>query len=483
MKKMGKRHYGGYVTVYLSMLLGILLPVYLLLLDTARTQTCRLEAECAADMALDSTFAEYSRALLERYDLFFIDCSYGSGVPSWHRTQLHIKDYLQHNFHPEKESGLKTVTLTGLDTDSVLLTQAALATDEGGEVLRRQAVSYEKEMTGAAAVESLWNWATSLGDARELGAGREKEKEGAYEQMEEYRYQRRKLDDEKWEEAVLSTPADSVDTLPPSGLLKTVMGSNRLSTRAIPADSLVSHRTQNQGTGFAEGQKAAEGLAAKAFFTAYILEHFGCYREEKEGAACDCQIEYILKGKSSDRENLEAVCRDLFLIRYGINMGCLLQDGAKMTEAEEVAAVAAVLIWQPEAAEAIKTAILFGWGYAESVQDLRILFNGDRLPFFKQAGNWQISLWELPLYKSRLDAYTPSEEGNTYRDYLTAFLLLEDQKKQNQAVMDMIEADIRLTDGNAGFRLDGCMESLTAQIEVTGIHGKHFSLERKYRYE
>ena len=127
----------GYITVYLSLIMGVLLSLILAVTEGARQNTIRMHIECCADMALDSALAEFHREMLEQYDLFFIDTAYGTGDPSFHRTEEHILDYMQKNLDPAEEFSVPgALDLTGLNAEGVSLLQAGVASDGGGEVLK-----------------------------------------------------------------------------------------------------------------------------------------------------------------------------------------------------------------------------------------------------------------------------------------------------------------------------------------------------------
>ena len=81
----------GYITVYLSLVTGILLSLLLTVMEGVRMHTIRTQTECVMDMAMDSALAEYHREMLEQYDLFFIDMSYGGRAPSFSNTEEHIR--------------------------------------------------------------------------------------------------------------------------------------------------------------------------------------------------------------------------------------------------------------------------------------------------------------------------------------------------------------------------------------------------------
>ena len=56
----------GYITVYLSLSLLIILSFIFTLIEGIRMQTIRFQTECVMDMGLNSIFAEYNRELLEQ---------------------------------------------------------------------------------------------------------------------------------------------------------------------------------------------------------------------------------------------------------------------------------------------------------------------------------------------------------------------------------------------------------------------------------
>ena len=86
--------YNAYLTVYLSLIFGIVLSLLFVLIEGAATGAVRMQAELVADLGIDSVFAEYNRALLNQYQLFFIDSSYGSKKwRNWHGGGAFVRLY------------------------------------------------------------------------------------------------------------------------------------------------------------------------------------------------------------------------------------------------------------------------------------------------------------------------------------------------------------------------------------------------------
>ena len=68
----------GYMTIYLALTLGVMISLCLALIEGCRYRGICLETECVMDIGMDSILAEYHRELFAQYNLFAVDCSYGT---------------------------------------------------------------------------------------------------------------------------------------------------------------------------------------------------------------------------------------------------------------------------------------------------------------------------------------------------------------------------------------------------------------------
>ena len=93
-------NYKGAVTIYLMLIFPLLCSLFIACIHSARYSMCRLETEKALELGLLSTFAEFNRELLERYDIFGIDTSYGTKNASYHYTEQHLLEYTKYNLNP-----------------------------------------------------------------------------------------------------------------------------------------------------------------------------------------------------------------------------------------------------------------------------------------------------------------------------------------------------------------------------------------------
>ena len=213
------------------------------------------------------------------------------------------------------------------------------------------------------------------------------------------------------------------------------------------------------------------------------MEKCGSFLVKKDKAVLKYQIEYLLAGKGSDLENLEEVVEDILRIREGINFTYLISDGGKVGEADALAWLVSALLLSPEIKEMVKVTILCAWTYAESVKDVRILLDGNKLPLLKTSVTWNTSLSELLMFTSNLDQYETSSTGMTYEDYLRFFLSIKSEQEILHRFMDICEMDIRVTDGNQFFQMDGCVSGIEATANVSSGYGNGYKITRTFTYE
>lgn len=470
----------GYITVYFALILGLIIVLTVTVIEGARRQTIRFETECVMDAAINSVFAEYSRAMLDRYGLLFIDDSYGE-TGNEANTKNHFLHYMNMNFDKD-ETGLLFKDITSIRADNAALSEISFASDGDGEVLAYQIVQYMKTKTGIALLdESQYNpfetdYEEKFNEYKEL---REELDEQINQYVEDYNASL-----PKGEEPVsISNPADVVEKEPNDGVLFYAFGDKQLSGKYVNTAEYISNRGYVNGYGLYDSQESPFGTAEEILYMTYLFDKLGYKCTERENSALDYQLEYLLEGENSDISNLRSVVRKIFCIRYVTNMAYLLTDGAKKEEAKVLAAVASVLLGSPEITEAVQYSILLAWGYAESAKDLRILFDGHKLSPVKTSADWNTSLAELLSFKSNLSNYHAPKNGILdYKAYLIGFLVLASDKSINMRLMDVMEMDIRLTAGNSRFRMDNQIYQMSVKANVSSKFGYGYSIKRNHSY-
>ena len=481
MKK--NREKDGYVTIYFSLSLLIMLSLIFTLIEGIRMQTIRFQTECVMDIGLSSIFAEYHRELWNQYDLFAIDTSYGYEQADEKRTESHLLQYMNMNYTAagqDRIPGYKD--LTAIHADNAMLSDVSYLSDGNGMVLKYQIVQYMKEKTGLSLVEEYIPKDYKANEQEYDGL--ETQKNSKFSLIDEILKDLNAQKEEDEEKVSISNPADQIESMRANSLVSfAVENSETLSCKQVPLYSYISHRNVREGAGLRSIQKLPDGVVEKVLFLQYMMDKCGYYHEKKETGGLSYQLEYLLYGNGSDIENLNDFANQVFKIRYVTNAAYLFTSSSKMAQAAELAAAVTTGIGSPQLYEAVKITILFAWCYAESVQDLRILFDGKQVALIKNDATWNIPFSELWMFSSSLDSYKSVENGMTYKDYLKSFLFVKEEKTIRMRLMDIMEMDIQQTIGNQNFKMDQCIYQLKANVNVSSAYGYGYSICREYSYD
>ena len=157
------KNLSAYLTVYVSLTLTVVTSFCLVLIEGVRQSTIRTEVECAMDVGLNSIFAEFNKELFNRYNLFYIDTSYGTSLPSYLKTQNHLDNYLRCNLsQPTYLQQFYILDFLKLDIESISISKVARATDNNGYNLRKNIMNAIKDDYGIVSIEMLADWYKSM---------------------------------------------------------------------------------------------------------------------------------------------------------------------------------------------------------------------------------------------------------------------------------------------------------------------------------
>ena len=371
--------------------------------------------------------------------------------------------------------------LLKLQLDSVEITGVSVASDDDGAVLRRQAVDVMLGKVGADILKQVQNWFTVVEDYELDTRDVVQEQKEATAQLTEWSGTTVLANGVKTEVAIDAPGADIAAAIDEGVLSLVVEKPEELSQQSADIYQYLSYRELNRGTGINGESYFKDNFLQQLIFHEYILTYTGHYGAEKDSSLLKYQTEYILAGMDRDVENLKSVAYQLLLFRAAANMVHLVSDVEKMTAADLVATTLASLILLPEIAPLFKAVIVLTWGIAESIYDVSQLFAGGRIPLLKDADSWHYDLdaiFDFSIGTNKAEA----EEGLSYKDYLRILLCLQDKKQTTFRLMDIMEMDIRQTPGNSYFRMDGCIDSVTAVMQYSSKDGKEYSITRSYGY-
>ncbi len=474
----------GYITVFLSLSLTLILSLVFTVIEGARISAIRMKFECVTDIGMNSVLAEYHRELLKQYELLFVDTSYGGSRPEIANTEAHLQNYAQKNCRPGAGGHLfGGRDFLAMDMGTVEIPEYSVASDDNGAVLKRQITDYMNDYPVGAVLDKL---SANIGllqgagiDTKDMEAWR-----GQYEsQIASIGLPEKETEDGGKEEVALNNPADPVNATRSSGVLNLVLEDpSAVSPVKVNLGDYISHRPGRMaGTGLCADAAEAGGEPNELVFQMYLFEKCGYYGAEMDKSLLKYQMEYILAGRDTDWQNLEQVAKKLLLWREAANMLYLLSDSRRVAEAQVLALALTAVMLMPELAEPVKYTILFAWAYVESLQDVKTLFSGGRVPIFKTASDWKTGIGCLKNVRGSLSEDSGGK-GLSYKEYLQIMVFLQDAGTRTERAMDIMEMDIRRTPGNAGFRLDGCFDAYQARLEVKSRFGYSYEMTRRYGF-
>ena len=443
----------GEITAFLSLVFVLLVSFILGIMEVSVIQTSKNMARLEADRAVYSVFGEYQGELLEQYHVFAVDGSYGTG--QW-----------------KEENLVRRMHYFGTENVDHKITGIQLMTDNSGQAFREQVLDYMEQRYGIALIQDFTGL-TAEWEAQEIAGEEFKEKEkelaGKIQDMIGNSENSAELEESG------ENPFACVQQIEKSGLLSVVTPKEmEISGKQIDRNSQVSYRKLEKGRGTFPARKGTDGIEEKLLFNEYILDTFknAAFSSEEQSTSegdtsLEYEVEYILSGQESDKENLEEVLQKIFLIRMVLNYMYLLGDSAKQSEAEALALTVSTILLMPEASEVVKQLILVAWACGESAVDIRTLLSGKRAALIKNSESWQVPLSSLLTVASGGDGMEGSDTagGITYKDYLRILLFLGDSEEITMRTLDRTEENLNAIQEMEFFQADQCVTKI--EIEST----------------
>lgn len=436
----------GSLTLYFSLLLLLLLSLFFTILESSRAACLRADAMRMSEAAAESVFAEYSRPLLEEYDLLMLDYGYGKGEGTKENAEKRMDYYLYQNAAGEKSLGGSRVTMLNLTVRSANLEKYRLATDDQGDAFYEQVCDYMKEELLVDAGKEVLSFLSSQAvpedqtESQKEAWGEAELAESALSSPESYGDSPTiEFTEEELSKAKQATEEEKgifsrVSEMKGQGILSLLLGEEgEISAASLPEGDLLTERSLEKGNVEESG-----GEGSRILFQCYIEDKFTDFRSKEEADhALQYEKEYLYGGKLSDRENLEAAARSILAIRESANLARLLADQQKREEARILALAITGVLALPGFFAGIEAGILLAWAFLDSIADLQKLFAGEKVSAFELAGN---SYGELD-----------------YGQYLQLLLLTRSKELLVERCMNLIEQNIRKTEGYEGFQMDHCI--------------------------
>lgn len=472
---MEHKRFKASVTIFLSMIMLLLVGLIMCLVEVTKIHNMKSYKRVAAEGAIESVFAEYHQELRKNYGLFGLDASYRGG------------DYSPHNV-------LERFEFYGGSGDESTIETLQLMTDNNGAGFLDQVLFYMMDTTGLSYFEDLIGMTTQW-ESTDIQEG-VKGEEGLM-NLESLKDSANDLGEEGVE-----NPLSSFLHFDYSGILNFVVkNKGALSEGSIDLNTLPSqrHLEVGYGTTLSLDNNAITSKLAVSEYAMNVLTNAGTYlstRNEESGDYVDdsitqstdninelvYQLEYLIGGKDSDKENLKSVVHKLLLIRTPVNYACLQGDSVKKGEVKLLAVTLASLAGIVGTEGVIEESLLWAWSYAESMADVKSLLSGYSLNLTKSSGQWQLGLSNLLSFGNSDLTTNEDDEGMDYKEFLRILLYLESIETLTVRAMDMVELGIRNMEGMELFHLDYCISRLKLKVETEVGMGYNYSFPIEYGY-
>lgn len=488
----------GSITVFTSLFLAVFLLVYQVLLQSVQIAGGRVQAQAGVEEGLYSVFAGYDRELLERYHVFMVDGSYGTGVWKPEHMYRTVKKCMEESCQPGGTvSGVRGENLWKCSSVSGAITAYTLMSDEHGRGYRAQAVDYMKDTLGIQGIQLLME---KYGQQKDIFEEQEKKGSGidVKQTMDSYEKARKEaaqsqdpdVDGADQQPTVVQVPDDFVNPLDvirqlqKKGILSLVVPVGKeVSQKGLSKEERFSRREKLNGMGTPFYGKEENMILAKGIFQAYMMQHLTDYTSTDHiNDPLRYQLEYVIGGKTTDQENLKVVVYRLLAAREAANLMYLLQDPTRQAEIHEMALIICTAIGLPALEGIVSLALQAAWAFGESLMDVRQLLAGGKVPLVKTGSTWLVSINQLAKLMELLkNSRTVEQNGITYQEYLGILLMTGKSEVQTERTMDVVEAVMRSLPGKEEFRLDQGVIYLETDMEVS-IAGNRFSMLRDYGY-
>ena len=451
----------GSMTCAMSLLLLVIISLLAACIQSSRVSCARAQAANAMGAAMYSLFAQYDRDLLEDYHLFFLDSGYGDSRPNLAQVIAQTETFAL----PILSSGL-----TNCELDTCGITGFRLASDGKGKAVKAQILRYMKDNLGTKGIQLIKDRFNQNVEAMEE---QEEIQEGGLEEA--------PIEEEVPMEDISpsNNPLEIIENIRSHGFLGLVLpDGGTVSEKSVEAESLLSFRELEQGMGALPLSQGKSAVTDKLLIQEYILDSLSFYTQESHPGTLEYQVEYVLGGKDTDRENLQYVVNRLLLIREASNIAFLYTDPQKRAELQACASALSLLLLIPEGMTLVQGVLAAGWAYIESICDVKTLLSGGKVPLTKDNGSWKTHLNHL----STEDASSASA-GLDYRDYLFLLLSFSSEDRLTFRCMDMMEQNIRAKEGRASFSFDACLDAVSMNFLISGPEGQQWQGERFYTYD
>lgn len=362
----------GSITIFATMLIMLVSQFLFTVLEAGRNLTLTNIACMNSEAVAESVFAQYCRPLWDEYHLLAYDAgSDAMGNVDIENVKSYMKKLTTDNFKIGDSGTFAGGTIVNgtsmlrLSMDEPESMKYVLMTDDGGDVYTNAVVSYMKKNIGYETVRNLYSQYSSLNENKSAGGYDDGKIDSALEALKDNAAHEgggksiakssppraysapssaskgRQTSESKAESTgsdnTVENPLVKVQKVKASGILSQVVDESTVSGNSIDTSARVSGRSLHKGTG--GWSKSSDDWYAKVLMQQYILTYMSCYTDTNPNHALNYEVEYIIGGRASDKDNLKIVIAEIMALRTAANMAYLSGSASKQAQAMALATI------------------------------------------------------------------------------------------------------------------------------------------------
>lgn len=199
----------------------------------------------------------------------------------------------------------------------------------------------------------------------------------------------------------------------------------------------------------------------------YQEEHFGSFvdfEQRQKEKSLFYELEYIIKGKKADKENLRGVIDEMVLWRMVTNFISIMSDSEKKALAKETALAIAGITGIEPLIHITETLILLVWSFDEALVDVASLLQDKEIKILKRGKDFSVNYLDLlimnhKLIQDKASSVNYSNKGGlSYDSFLEILSLIKFNEKSRYRCMELINQNVVLRHCK-GFHFKNCIYS------------------------
>lgn len=457
----------GSLTIFAVLSMMLIAAFLFTLLEAGRMYQIRTVAQRNTESVMESVFSNYECPMWENYHLLVLDdglTDEQGAFTAWEWFAQNLsEDNMSSGGIPGGSNHLRPAV------EQVSFEEYRLLTDDNGKVYISAVSQYMKAHLAEAAIDQAVQQYQAIegidaGETPDASAVETADEAIAQEQQQEEADAEgdgsagQESEEEKED---MENPLDVMKSLWTTGVISLVVENpESVSKATVSMSSAVSKRTLQQGTA---SSSVETDLLDSALFSKYLQSQFASYTQGNAAGTLQYEMEYLLCGKSGDKDNLCGAAERLLALREAANLYAIACDSKKMEMVSSLAVTLAGVTANAAIVAAVEGGLMAAWALAESILDVRTLLTGGKIALFKSASQWTSDLMHLGSSFGSFGKASDCSNGLSYVQYLGTLLSLQEEKSAYRA-MDIQEAAIRGMEGQEAFSMDHMVTDATISI-------------------